>query len=224
MYTKWGANNTMDYDWLGVQSEQHLTTVLIETRLTKDILLDEIGEMGKKRWELAYPTTQKMIFYNGCMNSSKAFGYSYFRCFLFSVFPFIPVSVNAFSAEIGQRRAYKTLSLYYNVQTFSFIRSGSSNHLTLSINDTDSEYTNWRLNKLLYSPAACSMPRIVMPYYHVLNKWLTKHLLERCAGHETVWDTRPPYKCLEALNTFPAHVYFKSNRPWKSSRRGIPGD
>lgn len=39
----------MDYDWLGVQSEQHLTTVLIETRLTKDILLDEIGEMGKKK-------------------------------------------------------------------------------------------------------------------------------------------------------------------------------
>ncbi len=49
MYTKYGANNTMDYDWLGVQSEQHLTTVLIETRLTKDILLDEIGEMGKRR-------------------------------------------------------------------------------------------------------------------------------------------------------------------------------
>lgn len=30
-----GANNTMDYDWLGEQSEQHLTTVLIETRFTK---------------------------------------------------------------------------------------------------------------------------------------------------------------------------------------------
>lgn len=148
----------------------------------------------------------------------EAFRYSYFS--FPPIFPFIPVSVNAFSTEIGQSRAYKTLSLYYNVQTFSFIRSGSSSHLTLSISDTDSEYTNWRLNKLWYSPAACNMPRIVMPYYHVFNKWLTKHLLERCAGHETVWDTRPPYKCLEPLNTFPAHVYFKSNRPWKSSRRG----
>lgn len=49
MYTKYEANNTMDYDWLGVQSEQHLTTVLIEARLTKDILLDEIGEMVKER-------------------------------------------------------------------------------------------------------------------------------------------------------------------------------
>lgn len=48
MYTKRGANNTMDYDRLGVQREQHLTTVLIESRLTKDILLDEIGEMGNK--------------------------------------------------------------------------------------------------------------------------------------------------------------------------------
>lgn len=55
MYTKRGANNTMDYDWLGVQSEQHLTTVLIETRLTKDILLDEIGETGKTRRGLTYP-------------------------------------------------------------------------------------------------------------------------------------------------------------------------
>ena len=43
------GNNTMDYDWLGVQSEQHLTTLLIETRLTKDILLDEIGETEKER-------------------------------------------------------------------------------------------------------------------------------------------------------------------------------
>lgn len=146
MYTKWGANNTMDYDWLGVQSEQHLTTVLIETRLTKDILLDEIGGIGKKGWELTYPTTQKMIFHNACINSWKAFGYSPFRwCFFttsFLIFPFIPVSVSAFSTEIGQTGAYKTLALYYNVQTFSFIRSGSSNHLTLSINDTDSEYTN----------------------------------------------------------------------------------
>lgn len=48
MYTERGANNTMDYDWLGVRSEQHLTTALIESRLTKDILLDEIGEMRKK--------------------------------------------------------------------------------------------------------------------------------------------------------------------------------
>lgn len=46
MYTELGANNTMDYDCLGMQSEQqHLTTVLIETRLTKDLLLDEIGEI-----------------------------------------------------------------------------------------------------------------------------------------------------------------------------------
>lgn len=44
-----GASNTMDYDWLGMKSEQHLTTELIETRLTKDILLDGIGETGKKR-------------------------------------------------------------------------------------------------------------------------------------------------------------------------------
>lgn len=51
MYTKWGTNNTMDYDWLGVQSEQHLTMVLIETRLTRDILLDEIVETGKRRDE-----------------------------------------------------------------------------------------------------------------------------------------------------------------------------
>lgn len=50
----------MDYDWLGVQSEQHLTTVLIETRLTRDILLDEIVETAK-RGGLTYPTTQKMI-------------------------------------------------------------------------------------------------------------------------------------------------------------------
>lgn len=42
MYTKAGANNTMDYERLGVQREQYLTTVLIESRLTKDILLDEI--------------------------------------------------------------------------------------------------------------------------------------------------------------------------------------
>lgn len=42
MYTKRGANNTIDYDWLGVQSEQHSTMVLIETGLTKDILLDGI--------------------------------------------------------------------------------------------------------------------------------------------------------------------------------------
>lgn len=49
MYTKRGANSTMDYDWLGMKSKQHLTTELIETRLTKDILLDGIGEMGKKR-------------------------------------------------------------------------------------------------------------------------------------------------------------------------------
>lgn len=43
-----GQRNTMDYDWLRVQSEQHLTTLLIETRLTKDILLDEIGETGEE--------------------------------------------------------------------------------------------------------------------------------------------------------------------------------
>lgn len=49
MYTKRGANNTIDYGCLGVQHEQHLTTALTETRLTKDILLDEIGEMEKKR-------------------------------------------------------------------------------------------------------------------------------------------------------------------------------
>lgn len=49
----------MDYDWLGVQSEQHLTTVLIESRLTKDILLDEIGETGKTRRELTYPNVSE---------------------------------------------------------------------------------------------------------------------------------------------------------------------
>lgn len=74
MYTQWGANNTMDYDWLGMKSEQHLTTELIETRLTKDILLDGIGETGKKRWELTYPKTLKIIFHNAYMNLSKAFG------------------------------------------------------------------------------------------------------------------------------------------------------
>lgn len=51
MYTERGPNNTMDHACLGVQSEQHLTTVLIETRLTKDILLDEIGEMETKKDE-----------------------------------------------------------------------------------------------------------------------------------------------------------------------------
>lgn len=73
MYTKWGANSTMDYDWLGMKSKQHLTTELIETRLTKDILLDGIGEMGKKRWELTYPKTLKMIFHNAYKNLLKAF-------------------------------------------------------------------------------------------------------------------------------------------------------
>lgn len=48
----------------------------------------------------------------------------------FSIFPVIPVSVNAFSAEIGQSRVYTTPAPYYNVHIFSFIRSGSSNHLT----------------------------------------------------------------------------------------------
>lgn len=38
----------MDYDWLGMKSEQHLTTGLIQARLTKDILLDGIGEIGGK--------------------------------------------------------------------------------------------------------------------------------------------------------------------------------
>lgn len=74
-----------------------------------------------------------------------------------------------------------------------------------------------------HSLAAHSMSCIVKPHYHVFNKWFTKHLLGRRAGHETVWSTRPPYKCLEPLNTFPVHVYFKSNRPWKSSRRLMPG-
>lgn len=146
MYTKWGANNTMDYDRLGARSEQHLTTVLIETRLTKDILLDEIGEMGKKkRWELTYPTTQEVIFLNACMNAPKAFGYSYSRLCLFassfSIFPFHTcIGKCIHHRNRSQRRAYKTSALYYNLQTFSFIRSGANNHITVSINDTDSEY------------------------------------------------------------------------------------
>lgn len=39
-------NRTMDYAWLGMGSERHLTTELIETRLTEDILLDGTGEAG----------------------------------------------------------------------------------------------------------------------------------------------------------------------------------
>lgn len=38
------ASRAMDYDWLGMKSEQQrLTTELIETRLTKDILRGEAG-------------------------------------------------------------------------------------------------------------------------------------------------------------------------------------
>lgn len=37
-------SSTMDYDWLGMRSEQQrLTAELIETRLTKDILLGGTG-------------------------------------------------------------------------------------------------------------------------------------------------------------------------------------
>lgn len=54
----------------------------------------------------------------------------------FSVFHFIPASVNAYSREIGQSTVYTVNStLYYNVQIFSIIRSGSSD--LLCIDDTD---------------------------------------------------------------------------------------
>lgn len=49
MYTKWGENNTMDFDGLGMKSEQQVRTELIETALTKDILSDGIWEIGKRR-------------------------------------------------------------------------------------------------------------------------------------------------------------------------------
>lgn len=67
-------NRTMDYDWLGMGSERHLTTELIETRLTEDILLDGTGEAGKKRWERTYPKTVEKISHNTHTNLMKAFG------------------------------------------------------------------------------------------------------------------------------------------------------
>lgn len=75
---------------------------------------DQINKGYSFRWNWrnwkeeirAYLSTEKMIFHNACMNSSKALGYSYSRLFIhiqffFPLFPFIPVSVNAFSSEIG---------------------------------------------------------------------------------------------------------------------------
>lgn len=102
----------------------------------------------------------------------------------FSIFPVIPVSVNAFSAEIGQSRVYTTPAPYYNVHIFSFIRSGSSNHLTstMQIVSTQTKCLTNGDTASLHTSMLC----VVMPYYHTFNKWFTKHLLERCAGHETV--------------------------------------
>lgn len=64
----------MDYDWLGMGSERHLTTELIETRLTEDILLDGTGGAGKKSWERTYPKTLEKISHNAHTNLMKAFG------------------------------------------------------------------------------------------------------------------------------------------------------
>lgn len=156
MYTKWGANNTIDYDWLGVQSEQHLTTVLIESGLTKDILLDEIGEMEKeKRWEHAYPTTQKMIFHNAGMKSLDIYNLDcFFHNQLFNLSLHTCISKCIHHRNRSQSRAYKTVVLYYNAQTFSFIRSGSSNCLALSINKMCQRRNN-RLNK--HNPHTASL-------------------------------------------------------------------
>lgn len=92
---------------------------------------------GEEEESRAYHRLRKMIFHNACVNSSKAFrifldSFNYVNQF-FSLF--IPASVNIFSMEMGQGRAYTTLLvLYYNVQTLSFIRSVFSHHLT-SVND-----------------------------------------------------------------------------------------
>lgn len=46
---------------------------------------------------------------------------------------------------------------------------------------------------------------------HLTNGSLSIFLKDVLAMKQ--FSTRPPYKCLEPLNTFPAHVYFMSNRP-----------
>lgn len=86
-----------------------------------------------------------------------------------------------------QNSSYPRITMYRHSTTW-----GSSSHPTLHINYTARKHTHDKPNKCWYSPAAYSMPYIVKPHYHTFNKGFTEHLLERCAGHEMLWNTRAP--------------------------------
>lgn len=115
----------------------------------------KLEKRKRRRDESLLTTTQKMIFHNACVKSLDihivdCFGFFYNQFFNLSLHTCISKRIH--HRNRSQSRAYKAVALYYNVQTFSFIRSGSSNHPALSINKCVSIETKGLTNITLIQP------------------------------------------------------------------------